>query len=254
MRKIKLLAVAALLAVGTSASAQFTNTSSKSARTASTDGWSTIYVQYNPTKIGIDQKGADDMSLNAFSIGYNKAFSISKSLPFFVEAGIGLQYMFKTDEEPYEDYPEVNDRNIQPTADKYNVFSAKIPVSLAYCWSIPNSKVALIPFAGIDFRINISGKVKTEYEMGEDVEDYYEGNEGFWEEYYGLQESRSLFDEDDMGDEDYTWKRFQIGWHIGVNARFNGNLLLGVSYGTDFSELFKKAKMKTTSVTLGYCF
>ena len=109
-------------------------------------------------------------------------------------------------------------------------------------------------FAAFLRGINISGKVKTEYEMGEDVEDYYEGNEGFWEEYYGLQESRSLFDEDDMGDKDYTWKRFQIGWQIGVNARISNSFLLGVSYGTDFSEIVKDGKMKTTSVTVGYCF
>lgn len=251
MRKIKLFAVAALLAAGTSASAQFSNSSSRSARTVSTDGWSTIYVQYNPITISIDEKGADDMSVNAFSLGYNKAFSIAKSTPLFIEAGIGLQYMFKTDDEPYEDWDEVDDNEAQPSEDKYSMLSAKIPVSLTYRWSIPNSKIALAPFVGIDFRFNIMGKKKTELEVGSD---YYGDAEEDWEEYYDQKLDKNLFDKDDMGDKDATWKRFQFGWHIGVNAHFNNSLLLGVSYGTDFSELFKDGKMKTTSITLGYNF
>ena len=57
-----------------------------------------------------------------------------------------------------------------------------------------------------------------------------------------------------MGDDDATWNRFQLGWQIGVNARINSSFLLGVSYGTDFSEIAEKIKIQTTSVTLGYCF
>lgn len=56
----------------------------------------------------------------------------------------------------------------------------------------------------------------------------------------------------DMGGTDATWNRFQIGWQIGLNARFNSKFLLGLSYGTDFSEIHKKGKIKTTSITIGY--
>ena len=71
------------------------------------------------------------------------------------------------------------------------------------------------------------------------------------------EEEVDLFDKDDaekyFGDEDYAWKRFQMGWQIGVKASIS-NFVLGVSYGGDFSEIAEDAKSKTTSITLGYRF
>lgn len=234
MKKIKLLVAAALLAVGTTASAQFSNSRARSARNVSTKGWSTFYVQYNPIKAKIDVKDADDMSFNGFSVGYNKAFSVSKSIPLFVEAGIGLQYASYKDDVLYgydaDTYEEVEAER------KITMFAAKVPVSLMYQWNIPSSKVALIPFLGITMRYNFSAK-------GNNSNDDYDVDEDF-----------DLFDKDDMGDDDATWNRFQLGWQIGVNARINSSFLLGVSYGTDFSEIAEKTKIQTTSVTLGYCF
>lgn len=236
MRKIKLLAAAALLAVGTSASAQFSNSSSRSARTVSTDGWSTIYVQYNPVSLAFDDDDYDDVSFNGFSFGYNHAFSVSKSIPLFVEAGVGLQYATWSDDVTLYGYDEYGDFIEADGEQKINLFSLKVPVSLMYKWDIPSSKVSLIPFLGVTMRYNLSGK------RNDTADDY------------DYDEDLNLFDEDDMGDKDYTWKRFQLGWQIGVNARISNSFLLGVSYGTDFSEIVKDGKLKTTSVTVGYCF
>ena len=111
MRKIKLIVAVALLAASTAAKAQFTNTTATAAKATQTQvqGWGSVYVQWNPVTIAVDKKGEDDISANAFTIGYNKAFGIAKGTPLFVEAGIGLSYMFKTNEEPYEDLDEVGD-------------------------------------------------------------------------------------------------------------------------------------------------
>lgn len=209
MKSIKLLVAAVMLAVGTSASAQFTNTSNGGSSTvANTDGWSTFYVQYNPISLDIDGEEED---FTGFTIGMNKAFSISNSSPLFLETGVGLQYAT---------YDE-NDLKI-------NLFSAKVPLNFIYNWQLPNSSISIAPYAGAMLRFNISGKA--EYD----------------------DEDLDLFDEDEMyGDE---WKRFQIGWQIGVNARFNDKFLVGVSYGGDFSEIAEETKVKTTSITLGYCF
>ena len=168
MRKIKLIVAVALLAASTAAKAQFTNTTAIAAKATQTQvqGWGSVYVQWNPVTIAVDKKGEDDISANAFTIGYNKAFGIAKGTPLFVEAGIGLSYMFKTNEEPYEDLDEVGDYDWQVSGDKYSMLSAKVPVSLAYCWSLPNSSVDLIPFVGVDFRINLVGKLKKQFELG----------------------------------------------------------------------------------------
>ncbi len=171
----------------------------------------TFYLQWNPSSI-VPDKGSSQ-SFTGFSIGLNKAWGVSSSLPLYIESGLGIQFSFYSEDD----------------AD-YKMLSAKIPLSLQYVYEIPNSSVEIIPNLGLDFRINAVGTAE------------YNGKD------------YNLFDKDDMGGDDYTWNRFQVGWHIGANARFNKKWLVGVSYGTDFSEIAKKAKIHTTSVTLGVCF
>lgn len=236
MKSLNLFAATAMLAVCTTASAQFTNTShSNSVRTADTQGWNTVYVQWNPTTIAIDNNQQDDPSFTAFSLGYSRATNIARNTPLFIEYGLGVQYYFTTIDHEDKNKWAVNDYDL-----KYNMLSVKVPVNITYKWHISNSSIDILPFAGLSFRFNILGKKKPEaYGDGElnlDKDDY------------------NLFDKDDMKSKDATWKRFQVGWHIGVNARFNEKLLLGLSYGTDFSEIVKKTKLHTTSITLGYCF
>lgn len=242
MKQIKIFLTAAMLAVGATASAQFTNAASQGSKGAvNTDGWGTFYLQWNPSTLKVDVKNADDLSFTGFSIGYNKAFSVSKSSPLFLEAGVALQYSFNS-----EDYDDGYDD--ETITQKTNFFSAKIPVSLMYKFDLPNSSVSLVPFVGVDFRFNISGKQKIEYDYDDDdyyYDDYYDDDEDNYE--------LDLFDKKDMG-KNNVWKRFQIGWHIGINAHLGENWLIGVSYGSDFSEIAKKTKISTTSVTLGYRF
>ncbi len=214
MKTIKFLATAFMFAVATTASAQFTNTSGASSSPVNTEGWNSFYVQYNPSTLDVDGEGID---FTGFSVGWNKAFSVSKDIPLFVEAGIGLQYLNYSDE--FVDYDYEYDAKI-------NVFSAKIPVSLMYNWQIPNSKFSIAPYAGLYLRANITGKIEM------DGEDY------------------NLFDDDDMEE---PWKRVQFGYQIGVNARYN-NVFAGISYGGDFSEIAEESKFKSTSITLGFCF
>ena len=173
------------------------------------------------------------MSLTGFSAGYSQAFSVASS--FFVEAGLGLQYMYHTEE--YYDYDSRYDEESEEKITT-NLISAKIPVNLMYVFQIPNSSVSLIPFVGVNLRYNISGTQKWEYN----------------DEYESIDESFNLFDKKDMGSSDATWKRCQLGWQIGVKARFNNSLLVGLSYGSDLTEIAKKTKLSTTSITLGYSF
>lgn len=56
-----------------------------------------------------------------------------------------------------------------------------------------------------------------------------------------------MFDENDV---DNTWGLFQAGWHIGIAFDYNA-LHIGVDYGTDFNEICDKAKISTTSITVG---
>lgn len=223
MKAIKIFAVAALVAVSTSASAQFSNGPSKS--TSGAEGWSSLWVEWNPSTWNYDVKNADDESFNAFSVGYSQAFNVAPGTPLFLEAGLGVQYSFKTLEDEDDYYYYYDDEDL-----KYNGFSVRIPVNLIYKFDLPNSSVSLMPFVGVNARYNLSGKLS-----------------------YG-DESRDLFDKKDMGSEKATWNRFQLGWNIGVKARLGGSFIAGVSYGKDFSEIAKKTKISTTTVSIGYAF
>lgn len=234
MKSIKLLAATAMLAVCTSASAQFSNANGSSSQTVqSNEGWSTLWLQYNPTNVSVDVKGVDDKSASAISLGYSRAFGVSKSIPLFVEAGAGLQYTWT--DEGSEDNLDVNTK----------LLSIKIPVDLMYKFQIPNSSVAIMPYAGLNLRFNVWGEQKWEYISDDDYSDYYDSDDE--------KTTFDLFDKKDMG-KDEVWNRFQIGWRAGVKARFGKSFMIGAGYGSDFSELYKKAKIGEWTLQLGYTF
>ena len=223
MKKFILLALSCLLTVG--AQAQIVSSRSVSVTReakAPSETMQYLYVQWNPGSFNVE--GDSNLSYNGFSIGYNKAISISSSTPLFIEAGIGLQYTYHS--KNYEDYDEDYKETL-------SLVSLKVPVSLVYNYAIPNSDISLAPYAGIYLRGNVIGKLKEIYEDEDENESY------------------NIFSDDDV---DNTCKRFQIGWHVGVNAKFNDKYLVGVSYGADLSNLIEGCKTSQASVTLGIIF
>lgn len=244
--RIKNIFAAVLLAgICTSASAQFATQTSASVSTATntpSEGWSSFYVQYNPSTLAADK--GDDLDFTGLTIGLSKAFSISQSTPLFLEAGAALQYSWFSEDGEYYDYDGYYGYEEYDAKEKVNLFTLKVPVNLTYVFNLSNSDISIAPYAGINLRYNISGK----YTMEIDDEE----------------EDLNLFDDDDMGD-DMTWNRFQMGWQIGVNVNFK-KAYLGISYGGDFTKSTKYSfslidekagkdcKMNTTSITFGYKF
>lgn len=105
--------------------------------------------------------------------------------------------------------------------------SLNVPLNIGYKHAF-SDQISVMPFVGINLRGNLSGKATMD----------------------GYDEELDLFDDDDMED---AWKRFQIGWQIGVGANFN-KFYAGISYGGDLSELAEETKLKATSVTIGFNF
>lgn len=230
MKAIKFFAVAAMIAVSTGASAQFTNGGSSSASSSvNTDGWSTFWVEWNPSSFNYDVKNADDQSFTGLSLGYSQAFNIMQGKPLFLEAGFGVQYSFCTIDEGDDDYYYYyyydDDDDL-----KFNMFSVKVPLNLIYKFDLPNSSVAIMPYVGANLRYNISAKL----ERGDADAD--------------------LFDKKDMGSDKATWNRFQLGWNVGAKVRFGNSFLVGLGYGKDFSEIAKKTKVGTTTIAVGFLF
>lgn len=130
-------------------------------------------MQYNPSTISIDVTGVDDEDFNAFTVGYNRAISISGSAPLYVELGGALQYSFKSKDmlDDLADQSDVDADQLGKYMDpkqKFNMLSLKVPVSIMYDWKVNNSNVHIAPFAGITMRYNIFGNKKMEYNFDSD--------------------------------------------------------------------------------------
>ena len=136
MRNIKFFAAAFLFAFCTSASAQFTNTKASSGSDSGNKSYTTLYLQYNPSKIT-----KLDYDFNGVSIGLNRGISVSPEIPLFVEIGGALQFSWKSEHHGYEMY----------------FGSIKVPISLTYNWQVANG-FAIAPYAGLTSRFNIAGK------------------------------------------------------------------------------------------------
>lgn len=218
--------------------------------------WNTMYLQYGI--LGFSGDNGDNMdAINGFTIGYNKALSISSQSPLYVELGVALTYATGTTQEDHYDREETNQKdywsNITHKEEtKTTMVYAKIPISLTYNYQISHSGFSIAPYLGVTGRFNFSGESKqttTEIDItkwsaayGGDTETKTTSEESKWD----------LFDEDDMG-EDNTWSRFLFGWQVGVNVKYK-HLLVGIQYGSDFSEIAEKIKTNNLSFSLGYCF
>lgn len=224
--KTKFIALAAMMAMSISASAQFTNSSSTTSTKTVSDGWGTIFVEYNPLTAKTDVKGADDESISAFSAGCVQAFPISKGTPLYLEAGAALQYAYKND---WADVTDVN----------FSMVSVKVPVNLTYRFDLPNSTISILPYGGISLRGNITGS--------------FTDKRGKKDKTYNVFDKKDVED-GNLSSDGKAWSRFQFGWQIGLKAMFNNSFMVGLGYGSDMSEISKKVTVSTTTITLGYCF
>lgn len=222
MKTLKALLVLAFVGLAGTASAQFANSGSSASgssiwTTVNTDGYNRVYVGYSGVKGKIDIDNADDMKFPGFSVGYLRGIGLTQKVPLYLEVGGEIDFNRYSESEEGLDYKET-------------LLGLKIPVSLVYRLNI-NENFSISPLFGFDFRLNLMGKGKYEYD--------------------GESEDWNLFDDDEMGGEAY--KRFQAGWHIGVGFDYKA-LHFGVDYGTSFNEISEKVKLATTSVTVGYNF
>nr|WP_186972374.1 outer membrane beta-barrel protein [Bacteroides intestinalis] len=222
MNRIKLLMVACLLGMAATASAQFANSKGSSSQGGDMSGWQGLRVSYHPMSLSPDK--GDNIGITGFSAGYVKGFGLSQSTPIFLEVGANLLWTSKDlTEDEDTDYSE-----------KLNMFSVNIPVNFGYKYTV-NDKFSIYPYIGLNFRVNVVGKVKTEDE--------------------GESKSTDVFNKDDMKKNGMgeVWKRFQAGWQIGVAFNLN-KFTLAASYGKDFTEISKKVKVSMPSITLGLNF
>ena len=213
MKNFKLFLAACLLGLATAANAQFANSSAASV-SENNDAWDGIRVSYNLFAIEADDLLGDDLDkIGAFEIGYVKAFSISSTMPLFLETGASLLWA-KGD--------LFDDQGLKLSMD---MMSINIPVNLAYKFDIKEG-MSFVPYAGLFLRYNLSGETEASQ--------------------YGNKVTSDMFDEDE-GDGD----RIQYGLQIGARLDFN-KFNVGVSYGFDINEIMDDTKTNKIAFTVGF--
>jgi len=183
-----------------------------------------VGVSYNNTHFGVKGDSDENLNLNGIGIDYIHGFTLTSDLPLFLETGAKFNFGFKSDSETYN--------SIKYTS-KFNLITISVPVNIAYSYNV-NEDFAIKPYAGLNFKLHLSGTMKDITERnGQKDEDKY-----------------NIFKKEDC---DPTWKRFQMGWHIGVGFQYKP-LYLGISWGTDFIKPVEDINSSNLSVALGYNF
>lgn len=230
MKRLFALVAAALVAFAPSLSAQNSTDVLDMLKDMPAKEYQRAYVGYNPVDIKwgdalLNLVGDIALPLNSgFTAGYLKSMNVVKGLPVFVEYGANLQYLFG--KSVVEELDEV-DYKI-----KVNNLAVNIPVVASLRLSFMDDKIAVAPYLGLNFRLNLLGKQIFKY--GEE------------------KESVSIYgdDEDALGA-----KRFQAGLNFGLAVSYDVyTLTIGrVSDFTQFAE-DGNVRMAVTSISVGYAF
>lgn len=178
----------------------------------------------------------------ALSLSFAQARQILDSHPLFFQYGLGLQYSYHINED--QDDVELNG-TLYSGGFKVltSFFTAKIPVNLLYSFSIPETRMSFMPYAGLHLLGHIIGKQK-------DTE---------WISVDGDREkttkTTNLFSDEDMGD--HKLNRFCAGWQIGAKVAFD-RFILGVAYEGPLSNLEKtdtyKLRRSQANISIGIMF
>ena len=179
--------------------------------------FSLLYVEYSPTQLHVSYHGvSDNTNYHGIALGYSYFYPFAGSLG--VDAGIKAQYFFRNETKGAVKY-------------KNNMFSATIPIDLAYDWHATDG-LAVYPYAGLYARFNFSANSKEE------------GN--------GYSHKYNVFDKDDMGD--HTWDRFQVGWQAGVNFRIMDVFTIGGGYFMDLTKITDHTTVRGFNIRAGVNF
>lgn len=228
-------------------------------------GHASFYVQYNSLGVGefadvLDDMDAENNKLNGLTVGGSKAFSVTSSLPLFVEVGAGLTYAWAKiyDEEETEDCPlDCGDEFSVASKTTSQHLMVNVPVNVMYKFQIPNTSIILEPYVGLNVKGHILGQMKSKMKYEACCDDMEDVMDEMMEEMDEDDMSSNYFDKDDMGGKKYVAKRVNIGWQVGANVDF-GKAFVGVSYGSDFGKFMESGKddwkFSATNVTVGLRF
>lgn len=193
------------------------------------ESWGDFYLEYSPLQWVSSAKDVKNRTFHTATIGYGYDFQLGE-VPVYIEASFEASGAWHS--QRYND----------GTKYSMNLYFAKIPINLAYRWTL-NDNFAIVPFGGAYVKWNIYGE--------EREKDSY-GNTYKWE----------LFDKNYTNDDDYN--RFQLGYQAGLKLIIGNCLSIGASwkaditsfctYYDDWTNKEEKERFQGIAVHIGYCF
>lgn len=202
---------------------------------------------------------------NGFAIGYTHGFSLSKTTPVFIEAGVTGHFGFARESNAnmvvfdvnnlYQIFEHPENLTLYPATLKQSgdCFSFSIPISIAYKFKI-NNNISIEPFIGTSARVNllcdINQSISANNPSDQRKVDLLLTNDfnnmcGTWPFY-------TAFDKDKLG-EGGAWRHFQWGIHGGVNAQIHA-ISLGIAYNFNLLKLSGTTRSSFLNVSVGYNF
>lgn len=243
MKRFYALLIVALFAITPSLMAQSasfynaTRDAEKMIKQMPTENYHRAYVGFNTAHANWREYGLMGEIMfpinNGITLGYLESYHVWKGLPIFVEYGANIQYLYGK-----EKMSDIEIMNFEFDTDyKTNIFALNVPVNLAMRLSFENNTIAVTPFAGLNFRLNLMGKQVCS------VEDFEVETKIF---------NKS---DDDGAAGNAAFNRLQLGLNIGVAVSYDV-YTLSIGRVSDFSRLSKegKGRLGVTTISVGYAF
>lgn len=188
----------------------------------------------------VSAAGSDGTGYDGFYVEWViQGTPLSKTSPLFLEWGLRFNGEY---------YSDSAEKSKQST----NVYTVGIPLNITYHFSLGDTGAKLAPYAGVNFKVHVSGESKYTYKtlltttVGEGTRFETTSTKEI-----DKTDTLNLFSKDDMGEG--AWKRFQMGWQIGVNLEIK-RFVIGLGYGTDFVKLAKRTNTSNFTVGIGINF
>lgn len=210
--------------------------------TSKAESYNTFSLSYENIQLWTGGKSLKTETdyLNGFGLQYNHGIGLGEK-PMNIEVGLKLNFDFN-----YDSYKIITAKY----KDTFFFMQMNIPISYIYNFTL-SEKCRLAPYAGLDFNVNlIANNTLT------DPNDVSVTNSLFKKQAYEGEEFSWI---------NNKWKRFQMGWHIGLRFIYE-KYYLGLEYGTEFmpigsntfklnDEVYKyNTKTGNLSINLGYYF
>lgn len=238
MKKLMFIAaMAAFILMDVTASAQFVQSTGRFGGSSSSSAapealFSTVDFTYSPVTMAASSgDDSDSLEMTGISINWSQARNISNQYPVYLQYGAGLQYTWHTESDSDDDYYSFSSTT--------SFLTIKVPVNIAYNLMVPNTKVSIMPYVGLNANIHLLGQNNYTYE--------YSGSESSG--------SSDYFSEDDMGKNAYN--RFVIGWQIGAMVSYQ-KFFVGIGYAGPVTNLYSDDKYKIyheqTNLSVGIKF